>query len=223
MILRAVLIAAAALLGVAALAPGQSLWSEGAPGGSLFADHRARRVNDIVTILIVEESSSARSANTTTSKDTSRTATIKRFPTYFDPVAKKLVKPIADTALGGYEPPSEFMENRFNLDLQGKASHQGKGSIERADKVKGQIAARVVKVLDNGNLVIEGRRAVLVNNDTHVITISGIVRPQDITGSNTVLSSQIADAEVQMVGRGVLAEAQRPGILFRILDWLQLF
>ena len=53
--------------------------------------------------------------------------------------------------------------------------------------------------------------------------ISGVVRPQDITGSNTVLSSQIADAEVQIVGKGVLSEAQRPGILYRLLDWLGLF
>ena len=83
--------------------------------------------------------------------------------------------------------------------------------------------ARVVKVLDNGNLLIEGRRAILVNGETQVITISGLVRPQDITGTNTVLSSQIADAEVQMVGKGVIAESQRPGILYRMLDWLGLF
>ena len=50
-----------------------------------------------------------------------------------------------------------------------------------------------------------------------------MVRPQDITGGNTVLSSQIADAEVQIVGKGVLAEAQRPGFLYRLLDWLRLF
>ena len=65
--------------------------------------------------------------------------------------------------------------------------------------------------------------AVLVNDETQVITISGMIRPQDISGSNTVLSSQISDAEIQMVGRGLLAEAQRPGILYRLLDWLKLF
>jgi flagellar L-ring protein precursor FlgH len=55
------------------------------------------------------------------------------------------------------------------------------------------------------------------------MTVSGVVRPQDVTAANTVLSSQIADAEVQMEGRGLLAEAQRPGILYRFLDWLRLF
>ena len=87
----------------------------------------------------------------------------------------------------------------------------------------GQIAARVVKVLDNGNMVVEGRRSVVVNNETQVITLSGVIRPEDVTSNNTILSSQVADAEIQMEGRGVLAEAQSPGILFRFLDWLNLF
>ncbi len=66
-------------------------------------------------------------------------------------------------------------------------------------------------------------RQVLVNDETQTLTISGIVRPQDISSGNTVLSSQISDAEVEMVGRGVLADAQRTGILYRLLDWLRLF
>ena len=97
------------------------------------------------------------------------------------------------------------------------------GNIDRTQRVTGQIPARVVKVLDNGNMVLEGRRSVVVNNETQVITLSGVIRPEDVTSTNTVLSSQVADAEIQMEGRGVLAEAQRPGILFRFLDWLNLF
>jgi flagellar L-ring protein precursor FlgH len=62
-----------------------------------------------------------------------------------------------------------------------------------------------------------------MNTETQNITISGMVRPQDVTAANTVLSSQIADAEVQMEGDGLLAEAQRPGVLYRLLDWLGLF
>jgi flagellar L-ring protein precursor FlgH len=197
------------VLGVAVLsatpAAAQSLWRDGGPGGSLFADHRARSVNDIVTIVVVEESASSRSATTSTSKATSRTASLNDFP--------------------GLALPTRNAKAAANLkfDLSGEASHEGKGSIDRSDKLTAQIPARVVKVLDNGNLVIEGRRAVLVNDESQVATISGVVRPQDITGANTVLSSQIADAEVQIVGRGVVAEAQRPGFLYRILDWLRLF
>jgi len=210
------------LLSVPAGAGAQSLWRDGVSGVSLFPDVRARAVNDIVTVLIVEESSSSRSANTTTSKDTSRTASVNNFPTIFDPLASRLVRPVVKPLLG-YSSPSQVAENMLRMDLQSQAAHAGKGSIDRSDKVSGQIAARVVKVLDNGNLVIEGRRAVLVNDETQVITLSGVIRPQDVASTNTILSSQIADAEIQMVGRGVLAEAQRPGILYRILDWLQLF
>jgi flagellar L-ring protein precursor FlgH len=210
------------LLGTPALAPGQSLWRDGAPGGRLFDDPRARAVNDLLTILIVEQSASSRSANTSTSKGTTRTATVTKFPTFFDPVSRKAIKPLTQP-LVGYKDPSTYLQDSLNLDLSGKASHDGKGSIDRTDKVTGRIAARVVKVLDNGNLMIEGRRSLVVNDETQVITISGIVRQQDITSANTVESNQIADAEVQMEGNGVLSEAQRPGILYRLLDWLGLF
>ena len=207
----------------AAPATAQSLYREGAPGASLFSDLRARGVNDIVTIIISEQSASSRSATTKTSQDTSRTAGVNQFPTVFDPIARRFVQPLTSPILGNSQSPSEAAQQRFNLDMANNASHEGKGNIDRTDKVTGQIAARVMRVLDNGNLLIEGRRAVLVNDDTQVITISGVIRPQDVTASNTILSSQIADAEIEMVGRGVTAEAQNPGFFYRILDWLKLF
>lgn len=196
-------ITASALTAAPALA--QSLFRDGSAGATLFADHRARAVNDIVTIVVVEQSTQSRSANTTTSKSSSRTASLNDFP--------GLALPTRNARAAA----------NLKLDMAGAAEHEGKGSIDRSDRLTAQIPARVVKVLDNGNLMIEGRRAVLVNDETQVATISGVVRPQDITGVNTVLSSQIADAEVQIVGKGVLAEAQRPGILYRLLDWLGLF
>lgn len=213
---------ALALAGLPAAGGAQSLWREGAPGASLFVDHRARGVNDIVTILIAEQSAASRSATTKTSQDTSRTAAVNQFPTVFDPIARRFVQPLTGGLLGS-QSPSEAVRQRFNLDMNSTASHEGKGNIDSTDKVTGQIAARVVRVLDNGNLLVEGRRAVLVNNDTQVITISGMIRPQDVTAANTILSSQIADAEIEMVGRGVTAEAQNPGLFYRILDWLKLF
>lgn len=215
-------VAGVALVGLPSLASGQALWREGAPGGRLFTDHRARAVNDIVTIVIDEESASSRSANTKTSKDTSRTAGVRRFPTLFDPLARRLLRPLADP-LVGYEPPSRALEDRLNLDVATRGEHTGQGTIERTDRMSARIPARVVRVLDNGYLVIEGRRAVVVNDETQILTISGVVRPEDISAANTVHSSQIADAEIQMTGRGVLSEAQRPGLLYRLLDWLRLF
>ncbi len=222
MSLRPAVAALCMLLTASTPAAAQSLWREGAMGANLFTDPKARAVNDILTILIVETSSSSRSADTKVSESTSRTAGVNKFPTILDPISGKVIKPLVEPIIG-YEPPSVLFQNRFGLDLSASAAHEGKGNIDRADRVSGQIAARVVKVLDNGNLVIEGRRAVLVNDETQLITISGVVRSQDISGSNTVLSSQIADAEIQLVGRGVLADAQKRGLLYRILDWLKLF
>jgi flagellar L-ring protein precursor FlgH len=184
----------------------ESIYRDGAAGAFLFSDQRARAVDDILTILVVEQSTSSRTADTKSSKVSNRTASVTAWP----------------QLLGG-SGLQKILQDQLSMNMSGNASHEGKGSIDRTDAVTGQIAARVVKVLDSGNLLIEGRRAVLVNDETQLITISGVVRPQDVSSQNTVLSSQISDAEVQMVGKGLLNEAQRPGILYRILDWLRLF
>jgi flagellar L-ring protein precursor FlgH len=210
------------VLALPGVSSAQSLFRENGPGASLFVDRRARAVNDIVTILIVEQSSSSRTANTDVTKESSLKAGVNQFPTIFDPIAKKLVRPLTQPFFGT-KAPSNILKDGLGVDLSGTMDHAGKGNIDRTDRVSGQIAARVVRVLDNGNLLIEGRRSVIVNDETQIITISGIVRPDDVTGVNTVLSSQIADAEVQMVGKGVIADAQRPGVLYRLLSWLSLF
>ena len=179
----------------------QSLWTDQARG--LYTDVRARNVNDIVTILIVEDSKSERSAKTTTSKESSVDAGLNTFPKYF-----------------GLE---NTLKKIFRVDVDAKSKFEGKGDINRSDKVTAQISARVVKVLENGNFLIEGRRAVAVNDEVQFLVVSGVVRPEDVTPDNTIKSTQIADAEVRMEGNGVLAEKQHPGILQRLLDWLWLF
>jgi flagellar L-ring protein precursor FlgH len=179
----------------------QSLWTDQARG--LYTDARARNVNDIVTILIVEESKSERSAQTKTSKESTVEAGLNRFPKFL-----------------GLE---NTLKKVFRLDVDAKSTFEGKGDINRSDKVTAQISARVVKVLENGSLLIEGRRAVAVNDEVQFLVVSGIVRAEDVSADNTVRSTQVADAEVRMEGSGVLAEKQRPGILQRLLDWLWLF
>ena len=94
----------------------QSLWREGHAAGNIFADHRARAVNDIVTIVVVEQSTQSRSANTTTSKSTSRTAALNDFPGLALPTRN-----------------AKAAEN-LKLALAGKAEHEGKGSIDRSDR-----------------------------------------------------------------------------------------
>ena len=210
------------LLSAPAGARAQSLYRDGGVGGMLFVDHRARGVNDIVTILIAEQSSTSTDAKTELSKDQTRTTNVNQAPTLLDMIARRTVK-WAIKPLLGWQTPSQIAENDTHQDSSDHSKHTGEGKIDRTAKTTGQITARVVKVLDNGNMVVEGRRSVIVNGETEVITLSGVVRPEDITSNNTVFSSQLADAEIQMVGRGVATEAQNPGIIYRFLDWIGLF
>ena len=179
----------------------QSLWTDQAR--SLYPDVRARQVNDILTILIEENSSSDRKAHTDTKKDSSAEASLNKFPKVL-----------------GLE---NNLKKLFRLDFGATSTFKGEGNINRTDNVKAQISVRVMKVLDNGVLLIEGRRAVAVNDEVQFLVISGMVRAEDVKPDNTVSSNKIADAEIRMEGSGILAEKQHPGIFQRLLDWLWLF
>jgi len=210
------------LLGAPTGIPAQSLYRDGSVGASLFIDHRARAVNDIVTIIISEESSTATDAKTELSKDQTRVTNVSQAPTLLDMIARRTVKWAIKPILS-WQTPSQIAENDTQQNSSNQSKHTGEGSINRTQKTTGQITARVVKVLENGNMVVEGKRQVIVNGETETITLSGVIRPEDVTSNNTVLSSQMADAEVQMVGRGVVTESQNPGIIYRFLDWIGLF
>lgn len=197
---RVWLIAACVWVSAVGTAGGQSVWSA---ANSPYADHRARAVNDIVTVVIGESSESKRSAQTKTSKENSVQAGLGSFPgvLHIEAVLKKI----------------------FKIDASAKSAHEGKGNIDRSDSVTATITARVVKVFENGNLLIEGRRAVAVNDETQYLVLSGVIRPQDVGVDNMISSTKVADAEIHMEGSGILAEKQRPGMLQRVLDWLWLF
>ncbi len=100
------------------------------------------------------------------------------------------------------------MTNRFD----------GSGDTERNSRVTATISARVVDKTMDGNLVLRGYQEVRVNNETQFIIISGLVRPDDITSDNSVLSSRIADSRIEYSGRGVIADKQRQGWLSRTID-----
>ena len=97
---------------------------------------------------------------------------------------------------------------------------KGNGDTSRNTTLEARISARVLRVFDNGNLLIEGRRQVTVNAEDQYIIISGIIRLEDIGADNTVASQYIADARILYTGNGVINDKMRPGWLTRAVDWV---
>jgi flagellar L-ring protein precursor FlgH len=163
---------------------------------NLFSDQRAIKTDDIVTILIVESAKAGSESQTNTDKEQS----------------------FGVESAGG----SGLLRLLPSFSGAGgaKIGYDGKGATSREGTLEATISARVVKVLDNGNLVIEGSKVVEVNEEKGIIKISGVIRPLDIQQNNVVFSSSIADAQITYSGKGVANTAQRPGILARIMNWL---
>jgi flagellar L-ring protein precursor FlgH len=173
-----------------------SLWPSNV-SFSLFADLKARNVGDIVTINIVESASASKNATTSTARNSDIEAS-------WTGVLSKL----SGDWVGG-DVKSTFAN-----------SFDGKGETTRKSSLNAYISAQVVQVLPNGNLAIHGSRQVQVNNENQFINIQGVVRPEDISSNNIVLSTFIADAKIELSGRGVVSDKQRVGWLTRILDWV---
>ncbi len=170
---------------------GASLWPKDKKD-SLFSDNRARNIGDIVTILIAENSSTSQS------------------------VSRKIGK--KNTIQGGAE--TGVLDFIPVWGLNTTTSLKGGGSVSSKDVITAKITAKIVGILPNGNLKIEGIRRVVINNDSLEIIITGVIRPQDIRSDNTILSTYISDAQISYRGTGSLTNAQKEGILSQILNWL---
>jgi len=170
-----------------------SLWPEN--GRGLFADFRAYRVGDLVTIRIDESSEAAGDARTNMDRESTESMGM---PSLFG-LTSALQTQFPDLD------PSKLME------FMGKSAFHGRGDTSRDTKVIGSIAVRVKKVLPNGDLFVEGTKVILINDEEVHIYVSGAIRAEDIDSSNAVSSSAIADAQIEFSGRGVLTENQQQG------------
>lgn len=162
---------------------------------SLFSDQKASQVGDAITILVVESSQASNNAATTTDRASTLGLSGKG-----DLGTKPL--PGADLSLG------------TTNDFKGSGSTSSQGSVNT------KISATVDSVLANGNLVIEGSRKIVINGEEQTIYIKGIVRPADISTDNSVLSYNIADAQIVFTGNGSINSAQSPGWLTKFLHWI---
>jgi flagellar L-ring protein precursor FlgH len=181
-----------------------SLWHDGRPASMLFTDARALRTNDLVVIKIEEVADARRSANTDLDRSSESSAAISAFL----------------SLVSRLKQDPQAADNLFKVGGASKSSFKGDGSTNRSEYLTATVPAVVRKVLANGNLFVEGHRVVLVNAEEQHFYISGVVRPIDIDQENSIKSSMVADAQIEFVGRGVLTDNQRQGVVSRFLGWI---
>ncbi|HYL72691.1 MAG TPA: flagellar basal body L-ring protein FlgH [Bryobacteraceae bacterium] len=179
----------------AAPAPG-SIWSPNARFTNLGVDLKANRVDDLVTIVVNEKASAVATGDVKTQRTSTAQSSIS--------AAGGLTRAVG--------PWANLAKANTNTQLQGQ------GTTSRGTVLTATLSARVVNVLPNGYLVLEGTKRVQVNSENQVITVRGVIRPYDLDPTNSVSSDRIAQMEVQVNGKGVVGDSiRRPFILWRLL------
>ena len=158
----------------------------------LHEDIRARRVGDMLTVLLQEQTDAEQSAETGSSKNSSSS--------------------ISNPVIFGNSPSS--FENSLNSDH----SFDGSGESSQSNSLNGNVTVIVVDVLANGNLVVQGEKWININQGEEFIRLKGIVRPNDINPDNTIASTRIANADIQYGGDSFLADSNEPGWLTKFLQ-----
>ncbi|NTV49466.1 MAG: flagellar basal body L-ring protein FlgH [Geobacteraceae bacterium] len=176
-----------------------SIWQSSSV--NLTDDLKARQRGDIITIIISETASASKEAKTGTSRDSSVGAGIPNLMG----LEKSILK-------------SNFNDLANIIKANANSSFKGSGSTTRQENLKATITARVVDVMPNGNLNIEGRRNIKVNEEDQIIILEGTVRSRDISPDNTVNSIYVADARISYSGRGIISDNQSPGWLMNIFN-----
>ena len=180
-----------------------SLWSPKNQRG-LLADLRACNIGDIITVSITESTKAGDEASTSADK----TSGVK----------------VGITSLLGLRLPQmkTFNDETISAEnaIEGAVGNvsKGQGKTERQSVFTTFLTTRVIQILPNNNLVIQGQRQMKINNETEVVTLSGIVRPEDLDRGNTVPSTRVAEARMEISGFGVISDKQRQGWLTRIID-----
>jgi flagellar L-ring protein FlgH len=159
------------------------------PGRSFFADRRAYDRGDVLTVVISEVASVATRARTETGKQEAASGSLLDANGDLDEVS-------AD----------------FNT------SFAGGGQIERSGRLLATLTVTVNGVDESGNLEVSGSQVIVVNNEEQHIRLTGVVRPEDIGPDNTVSSRRVGRARIELVGDGLLARKQRPGLISRLLQ-----
>ncbi len=175
-----------------------SLWTSGGAMTNLQADYKASRVNDLVTILVVQRTTAQATGNVNTGRDFNTTSGI--------------------SGLAGHISTSGLTNL---LTAQSSTKLKGTGSTDASTTMNTSLAGRVIAVLPNGNMVVEAERLVAINNQKETMIVRGVLRPGDVGPNNAVPSTALANLEVELKGKGVVSDATRPpNPLVRALLWV---
>lgn len=166
-------------------------------GPQWFLDQRARQVGDTVSVILQERTNASKQAGTSASRSSSIDI----------PVGTVLGTALAGTA-GGRALSSATQ-------LESETDFQGQGASSQSNQLSGSITVTVHEVLANGNLRVRGEKWVTINQGEEFIRLAGTIRPEDINGDNTIPSFKVSDARIIYSGKGVVADANRPGWLTR--------
>jgi flagellar L-ring protein FlgH len=173
-----------------------STWIAGSRLADAARDVRASQVDDVLTIVVAEAASAVSTGSTQTSRATSTKNSVN--------------------ALGGITRATGPLANLANV--SGDTELKGTGSTARTTTLNTTLTARVTHVLPNGGLVVEASKDIQINSEKQTITVRGVIRAADIDFTNSVQSTRLAQLEVRVNGKGVVADAiRRPNILYRIL------
>lgn len=168
---------------------------------SLMADLRARRVNDLITVQVIESITAVGSADAQTSKSGAATAAV---PNLFG----------IESKLPGFINPASLVGAKHDT------TFKGAGATTRSGQLTATMAARVAEVLPNGDLVVEGVREIQINGDRQLVVLTGVVRVADIAPGNVVLSTSVAQLRIRYFGKGLMKDSLEPGFLIRMLNKL---
>jgi len=169
-------------------------------GVALYGDRKAQRIGDVITVVLNERTVSSKSAGTSITKDSS-------------------IEFIGDTGgstLLGTNPSFKNMD--LDTNLEQNREFEGEAEAEQSNSLQGNISLTVVDVFPNGNLVVRGEKWISLNNGNEFIRVSGILRPEDISATNAVSSSKLANARISYGGTGAFASSQEQGWITRLFN-----
>ena len=173
-----------------------AVWSPSSRLTELGRDLRASQVNDVVTIVVSESINAVATGGSTSQRTSSANASV--------------------SSLAGKPSPVGALANLAGL--SGDQKLNGQGTTTRASTLNATLTARVVQVLPGGLLLVEGDKSIQVNSEQQVIAVRGVIRAVDVSTANTVASTQIANMEVRVNGKGIVGDAiRRPNLLYRLM------